>query len=192
MKIQRQRKCARAETEIVAAFGLRLCSILLTLSKVAAQITKTRRSSQTLYIYICINIKNVVKEEKDTSNLPRAMWAQRKLTLKRITACQRLVFCDQLSLSPFLPFSISPASFPTFSVRICESLTLCVDNNQLALPAIGPFVLAPWVLWLPLSSSLFPSAGEGRKSKILCNWDLVIISIVSFHTHSTFELRRNL
>jgi len=38
MKIQSQRKCARAEREIVAASGLRLCSILLTLSKVAAQI----------------------------------------------------------------------------------------------------------------------------------------------------------
>lgn len=120
MKIQRQRKCARAETEIVAAFGLRLCSILLTLSKVAAQITKTRRSSQTLYIYICINIKNVVKEEKDTSNLPRAMWAQRKLTLKRITACQRLVFCDQLSLSPFLHFSCLLPNFLRPYLRVSD------------------------------------------------------------------------
>lgn len=73
-----------------------------------------------IYIYICINIKNVVKEEKDTSNLPRAMWAQRKLTLKRITACQRLVFCDQLSLSPFLHFSCLLPNFLRPYLRVSD------------------------------------------------------------------------
>lgn len=77
-------------------------------------------------------------------------------------------------------------------VYMCVS----VDNNQLASLAIGPFVAAPWVLGSSLllclrvsqpssgADSPYP-AGSGtaklpcKKSKIFCNWDFVIISIVN-------------
>lgn len=122
----------RKTTNKIAALlvGLRLCSMLLTLSKVVGNLKKEdeegerkkhrerERERYKLYIYIGEEIKRVMK--KDTSNLPRATWAQRKLTLKRITA-RLLPLC-----SPAHPLSLFHFFFcrrlGTFNVALGAAL----------------------------------------------------------------------